>query len=453
MGKETNINVRDSKAKPIELKRELGLAAATSIVVGNMIGSGIFMIPQSLASSTGPKAAMIAWCITAIGSILIALSFAKLGTKIPRTGGPIVYTRMAFGDFAAFIVTWGYWIGAWVGDAAIITTSTSYFSYFFPIINENRFLAFSISSIILWIFTVINVISVEKTGKIGVLTTVFKIIPLVIFVVIASSHFDISNFNTLSSETMSNTTTIPIAISITLWAFLGIESAVLVSGEIKNPEKNIRRSTIWGVLSVSFIYILISALAMGAMSQEKLAATTSPMAEIINYITGGTWGGTLIAIGAIVATIGTISGWILVTSRCSYAAAEDKVFPAFFKRIHPKYNTPYVALIVSSIGTNIVLLTNYVSSLTSAFNFIILLSTMTVLPIYTFTTAADIMLLTKKSKDFSLFNFLKNSFLTLVAFGYSVYAIYGTGATSVMYGFVLLLLGIPFFVYLKLQNN
>ena len=235
--------------------------------------------------------------------------------------------------------------------------------------------------------------------------------------------------------------------------FLGLESATVVSGEIKNPKINVRLSTILGIIITAVIYIVVSALAIGAIPQDKLAATTSPMAEIINFVTGGTWGGTMIALGAIVATIGTISGWIMLSGRCAFAAAESNLFPSFFKKVHSKYKTPHVALIISSIGTSLVLVTNYVNSLTSAFSFIILLSTMVILPIYTFTAAADILLLSKKSIKFNIFNFIKNSFFSLVAFGYSVYAIYGTGADSVMYGFILLLLGIPFYLYLRLQNN
>ena len=202
-----------------ELKRELGLVAACALVVGNMIGSGIFMTSQSLAVASNPKSTIIAWVVTAVGSILLALSFANLGTALPVTGGPIIYTREAFGDFAAFIVTWGYWIGIWVGDAAIITVSTSYFSYFFPLINNNRLLAFSISISILWTFTFINIKGVKGAGLISIITTVCKIIPLVIFVIIVSTHFDISNYSTFSSQSVNNSSTIPVAIGITLWAF------------------------------------------------------------------------------------------------------------------------------------------------------------------------------------------------------------------------------------------
>src|SRR5659263_145319 len=153
----------------VKLKRELGLAAATAIVVGNCIGSGIFTSAASLASASNPKTAMIAWVITAIGSLLIALSFASLGTAMPRTGGPIVYTRAAFGDFAGFLIAWTYWIGAWVGNAAIITAFMLYFTYFVPA-TATPVLAFLITSGVLWVFTFINILGVKGAGRVSVVT-------------------------------------------------------------------------------------------------------------------------------------------------------------------------------------------------------------------------------------------------------------------------------------------
>lgn len=439
--------------EPVTLKRDLGLFAAIGIVVGNTIGSGIFMAPQGLAAASNPKATIIAWIITSIGSIFLALTFAKLGMAMPKTGGPIVYTKAAFGEFAAFLVAWLYWIGIWVGDAAIITAATSYLSYFFPILGESRLLAFLISSSILWIFTIINVRGVKQAGITGIVTTVFKIVPLIVFVIIAASHFQGSNFTTVSSPELKGLSTIPAAVGITLWSFLGLESATVPAGEIKNPERNIKISTIYGTIVTAAIYILISVLAIGAMPQDKLASSNAPLANIINMATGGSWGGPFIAFGAVVATLGTISGWILISGRSSFAAAEDKLFPSIFGKIHPKYKTPYTSIIIASIGTNILLITNYISSLTSAFNFILLLSTLSIIPVYTFTAAAEMKLLVKKSKDFNLFYFIKSSFIALVAFAYSIYAIYGTGATIVMYGFIMMLLGIPFYVYMKVKDK
>lgn len=441
------------QGEPLTLKRELGLAAATAIVIGNTIGSGILMAPQGLAAASNPTATIIAWIITSVGSILLALSFAKLGAAYPETGGPIIYTREAFGGFAAFLAAWSYWIAVWVGDAAIITAAISYISFFFPIIGESRLLAFLICSAILWIFTFINVKGVKGAGAVSLVTTVCKILPLIIFAVIAAMHFDSSNFATISSSNNIGLSTLPIAVGITLWSFLGLESATIPAGEIKNPQRNIKLSTIWGTTITAVIYISITVLAIGAMPQDKLAASAAPLAETINTLTGASWGGTLIALGAVISIIGTISGWILLSGRCAFAAAKDKMFPKILAKVHPKYKTPYAAIIISSIGTNILLVTTYIDTLTSAFNFVLLLSTLAVLPVYSFTAAAEIMLLRKDSSKFNLFTFIKSSILALLAFAYSIYAIYGTGAETVMYGFILLLVGIPFYIFMKLQNK
>src|SRR5664279_5311014 len=173
----------------IELKRDLGLTAAIAIVVGNCIGSGIFTSAASLAAASNPKTALLAWIITAVGSLLIALSFASLGTAIPRTGGPIVYTRAAFGDFAGFLIAWTYWIGAWVGNAAIITAFMLYFTYFIPA-TATPVLAFLITSGVLWLFTIINILGVKGAGRVSIVTTVLKVGALVVFVIIAALHFN-----------------------------------------------------------------------------------------------------------------------------------------------------------------------------------------------------------------------------------------------------------------------
>jgi amino acid transporter len=436
----------------IELKRELGLTAAVAIVVGNCIGSGIFTSAASLAAASNPKTAIIAWIITSAGSLLIALSFASLGTAMPRTGGPIVYTRAAFGDFAGFLIAWTYWIGAWVGNAAIITAFMLYFTYFVPG-AATPVLAFLITSGVLWFFTIINILGVKGAGRVSIVTTVLKVGALVVFVVIAALHFNPAMLGTISNAKVAGMNTLPAAIAIALWAFVGIESATVPAGEIKNPQKNIRKSTIYGTLIAAAVYLIVSIVGMGVLDQTTLAGSNAPLADIINKATGGTWGGNFIALGAIVSTLGASSGWILTTARSAFGASQDKLFPAMFSKIHPKYLTPVTSLIISALAANILLILNYMGTLNSAFNFMLLLATLAFLPAYAFSAAADIILLKNRPSEFNFFSFLKNSFFALLAFGYSIYAIYGTGARVVMYGFILMLVGIPVYLFMMLQNN
>jgi len=433
------------------LKRDLGLWAATAIVIGNMIGSGIFTAPQSLAASSNPSASIIAWLITSVGSLFLALIFAKLGSLYPRSGGPIVYTRLAYGEFAAFLIAWTFWIGMWIGNAAIITAVVRYLTIFFPNIETNGLLAFGISSSILWLFTIINIKGVKEAGYVGVVTTVAKILVLFVIAFVAFWGFDIDNFKTVTSPDLSGFRTIPVAVAITLWSFIGLESASVTGGEIRNPKRNIRLSTIIGFSVTAVIYILTSFAAMGIMPQGELAHSAAPMSDIINRVTGGTWGGWFIAIGVIIAAGGATSGWILTTARSSFAAGDEKLFPSFFAKVHPRFATPYVSLIISGVLANILLSLNYVLSLTQAFDFMILLATLSFMPAYSFTAAAQILLTDTGERRWR--KILKASIIPLLAFAYCIYATYAAGATVVMYGFILMLVGIPIYVIMRLQSR
>lgn len=435
------------------LKRELGLTAAIAIVVGNMMGSGIFTAPQSLAQVSNPLSSIIAWIITGLGSLLLALSFANLGTKYPSTGGPIVYTHKAFGEFTGFLVAWTFWIGSWIGNAAIITAIIRYLAYFFPELSTNGPLSFIVSTIFVWFVTYINYKGVKNAGIIGIITTALKLAVILVFLIIAVYGFDSSYLHTYSSESVKGfSNTLPSAIAVTLWSFVGLESAVITGGEIKNPEINIRRSTIIGTILASIIYIILSVLAMGGLSQTDLASSNAPLADIINNITGSTWGGSFIAIGIIISASGAACGWIMTTARAAYAAGEDGIFPKFFSLVSNKYNTPIAGLVISSLCTNLLLILNYVSNLTEAFDFMINLATLSFIPAYALSTCAEIILTYKSGDKLNLRSFLKHGIFSLLAFIYSIYIIYGSGANSAMWVFILMLVGVPFYTYKKLQK-
>lgn len=432
------------------LKRNLGLGAATAIVIGNMIGSGIFTAPQSLAASANPSSSIIAWIITAIGSLFLALVFAHLGSLYPRSGGPIVYTKMVYGDFAAFLIAWTFWIGMWVGNAAIITAIVRYLTTFFPVIKESGMLAFFISSGILWIFTFINLKGVKEAGFVGVVTTIAKIAVLVVIIIVALMGFNVEHLKAASSPTLEGFSTIPVAVAITLWSFIGLESASVTGGEISNPKRNIKLSTIIGFVVTAFIYIITSISVMGTVPQSQLATSPAPMSDVINSVTGGTWGGWFIAIGVIIAAGGATSGWILTTARSSYAAGEQGLFPTFFAKVHPRFATPHVSLIISGVLANLLLVLNYVLSLTAAFDFMILLATLAFMPAYSFTAAAQVILTSKEGQSWR--TMLKAALIPIFAFAYCIYATYAAGGEVVMYGFILMLLGIPIYIVMRLQK-
>lgn len=443
-----------------KLKRELGLLPATAIVVGNMIGSGIFAAPQGLAAASTPLWTMVAWAITGLGSLLVALSFANLGTKFPETGGPVVYTRKAFGEATAFMVSFTFWIGLWVGNAAIIVTLTRYLSELFPIFYESPLAGFLAQTIMLWLFTWINIRGVKGTGKVSQYTLYIKFLALGLFIVVGLIGFNAANLSTISDSAAAIgaegrhglAATLPVAIGITLWSFIGIESAAVAGGEVKDPERNIRRSTLYGTILTILIYMLISFVAMGAMSQQELSVQAAPMATILNTLLGTNLGGRFFALCIVLGGIGSGSGWVLSTGRTGFSMAEDGYFPRAFAKVNTSTGVPVYALVFSSILTNIMFLLSFIG-LTEAFDFLIAIASLTMMPAYIFSCLAEMKLLRQIQGKVSLGKFIAKMFLPLLAFFYILYVMYAVGAEYVMYTFLLLLAGIPIFIYAKMQNH
>lgn len=436
------------------LKKEISLFMATMLVCGNMIGSGVFMLPATLAQLSGPLATIIAWIITSAGSILIAISFANLGSKYPTTGGAYQYTKIAFGEFTGFLSAWLYWNGSWIGNAAIIVALSSYSSAVIPALRD-PFISIIYTSAILWFFTIINIIGVKKAGKLQTIATVFKIAFFAIFIIVAFLNFDVANIMPLIPDG-KGFSTISLAATSTLWAFVGLESATVTAGEIKNPEKNVKKSTIYGMIIAAVIYMLISIASMGAMSNGELANSQAPLTDILSKILGSSIGKP-ITIAVVICILGTTIGWLLSTARVAFAAGEDGVFPKFFGKLHPKYGTPANALIVGSILVNILLIMNFQKSMVSAFTFITILATLSFLPVYLLTSASEIMLMFKGAKVFNFKIFITKAIVPILAFIYSIWTIYGSGAETVMWGFILMLIGVPFYIYNyhknKINNN
>ncbi|MCL1949307.1 MAG: amino acid permease [Turicibacter sp.] len=442
-----------------KLKRELGLIPATAIVVGNMIGSGIFAAPQGLAAASTPLWTMVAWTITGIGSLLIALSFANLGTKFPETGGPVVYTRKAFGETTAFMVSFTFWIGLWVGNAAIIVTLTRYLSELFPVFYQSPLASFLAQTVMLWLFTWINIRGVKGTGKVSEYTLYIKFIALGLFIIVGLMGFNSANLSTVSesASALENggrglISTLPVAIGITLWSFIGIESAAVAGGEVANPEKNIRRSTMYGTIITLVIYMLISFVAMGAMSQQDLSSQAAPMATILNNILGTNLGGRFFALCIVLGGVGSGAGWVLSTGRTGFSMAEDGYLPKSFAKVNPKTGVPVNSLILASILTNVMFLLSFIG-LTEAFDFLIAIASLTMMPAYIFTCFADMKLLRQMDGRLGVGRFIAKMFVPLLATIYILYVIYAVGAEYAMYTFLLLLAGIPVYIYTKMQNR
>jgi APA family basic amino acid/polyamine antiporter len=425
-----------------KLKRSMGLWMATALVVGNMIGSGVFLLPASLAGTAGPVS-ILAWVFTGAGAILLALVFAGLGRALPRTGGPYAYARRAFGDFIGFQTAWGYWIAVWAGNAAIAVAFVAYATVFWPTLGDNNLLAAFVGIGLIWLLTAANVLGARESGILQVVTTVLKFVPLALIGLIGLFFIDAGNYEPFAPS--GTWTAISAAAPLTLWAFIGLESATVPAEEVRDPERTIPRATILGTVITTVLYIVATISIMGILPTDQLAGSTSPFADAAGQIFGGGWDKVIAAV-AMISTLGALNGWIMLQGRVPLAAAEDGLFPAAFARVHGKRGTPVFGLVASSVLVTALMLMNYTKGLVDAFTFVILLATLTTLVPYAYSAAAQAYLYVTERDRFRPRNFVRDLIVASLAFAYSVWAIAGSGQEIIAKGFMLLLAGVPIYV-------
>lgn len=433
-----------------QLKRKLGLWMAIALVVGNMIGSGIFLLPASLAGAAGPIS-IVSWLITGVGAMLLALVFANLGRAYPRTGGPYAYAREAFGDFVGFQTAWGYWIAVWAGNAAIAVAFVGYLAVFWPGLIASPALAATVAIGTIWLLTIVNILGVRQGGVVQLVTTVLKFVPLVLVGIAGLFFFNPDNFAPFAPQGIWGG--ISAGTALTLWAFIGLESATVPAEEVSDAERTIPRATVIGTLITTLVYILTTVAIMGVIPTAALAGSTSPFADAAAVIFGGRWAAQAIAVVAMISAFGCLNGWILLQARVPLAAAHDGLFPRRFAQLHPRWQTPVFGLVVSSALITVLMLMNYTQSLVEQFNFVILLATLTTLVPYAYAAAAEVYLFITDRERFSGRKLARDAAVATLAFAYAVYAIVGAGTDVIAKGFILLMLGIPVYVYLRWRES
>ncbi|MBO1510748.1 amino acid permease [Metabacillus bambusae] len=374
--------------------KKWGLLILTSLVVGNMVGSGIFMLPSTLAQTASPLGVTFAWIITGIGVLMIALVFGKLSIRRPDlTAGPQSYARELFdsrskGKVAGFGMVWGYWIANWISNVAIITSFGGYLSTFFPIMSNpsvlftvgnqevelGRLVTFIICTILLWGTHFILVTNLNVAGKLNAVATVTKITGFALFIVAALFTFQYSNLGDIYTPIVDSegqehglSSQINLAMISTLWAFVGIESAVILSGRAKS-QRDVSRATIIGLFIALAIYMGITLLIMGVLPQEVLRDSDKPFVDALSVMIGDT-GATVMGLLAVVALFGSTLGWILLSAEVPYQAAKKGVFPAYFAKVNKKGN-PVRSLTVTNVMSQLFIFSVISGTISEAYTFL-----------------------------------------------------------------------------------
>jgi APA family basic amino acid/polyamine antiporter len=441
-------------AKP-RFKRSIGFWMATALVIGNMVGSGIFTLPAALSGEAGP-ASIVALVFTGIGAMLLALVFANLGRAYPKTGGPYHYARRAFGDFVGFQTAWAYWIAAWVGNAAIAVAFAGYLGVFWNDVNTTHWLGAVTAVAAVWLFTLVNILGARETGLAQVVTTVLKFVPLAVIGIVGLFYVHGGNFTPFTVHGGFDWH-INAAATLALWAFIGLESATVPAEEVKDAERTIPRATIFGTLATTLLYVVALVSIIGVLSPAVLGGSSAPFADAADAMWAGTflgmaWG-KWIALVAMAATLGALNGWILLTARVSLAAADDGLFPKPFARVHGERKTPVLGLVVSSVLVSALVLYNWNASFGERFTDIVLLATWMTLIAYAYAAASEVVLFFRERELFSRLRLVRDTTIASLAFAYSVWAIWGSGEEWLAKGFMLLLFGIPIFVWMKWRQS
>ena len=426
--------------------RLLGFWSSLALVIGTLVGSGIYLLPAQLAQFGWN--AVAGWLVTIGGALCLAFIFARLARQLPSAAGPYAYVGAAFGRPPAFAVAWSYWISTWVGNAAISVAASSYLSLFIPALADEPGWGAAAAILILWILTVVNCVSLRASGGIQIVTTLLKLLPLLLVIAIAAavalSPGGTSAAPPLRPEAL-NLDSINAAAALTLWAMLGIEAAAWASRNVREPERNVPRATLAGTLLVGLLYLLVSTPVALLLPVAEVSASNAPLAFFVERFWGSGLG---LAVGlfAAVSVIGALNGLVLLQGELPLAMARDGAFPRWFDKVSPS-GRPVRALLVSSVLTSLLILANASRTLSGLFTFMALISTAAALVLY-FAVAAAAVELQRR-------NIVETTAGLLAAAGigslYALWTFHGAGLEATGWCLVLIAAGLP--VYLLSRGS
>ena len=420
--------------------RVIGFWRGWSIAVGCAIGSGIFMMPTILAPYG--MLGFFGWLIAGLGSILVALTMAQLVIRMPKTGGPYVYVNEALGSFSGFIIAWTYWIACISAIAGISIAFVGYLGFFIPKISDSPILSLIASLLLVWAVVFLNIKSIENSSRFQLISTLLKLLPLLLIIFLGASNLTVSSLPEFNPTNLHPISLLGTVTTLVMWSFIGIETATVPADNVINPQETIPKVLIASVLTILTLYILVSFAIALIVPAKELIDSTAPFALAASKILGST-GGTLITIGALVSTLGSLNANTLTAGNLSLAAARDGLLPAKFISL-TKSGTPIFTYLLSGTFVSILLMLNYTKGIINAFVFMAMLSTLSTLIAYAFCAIAELKFvhINKKSQQ--------KKYAFLISFGtflYAIFAIWGAGIEMIMYSIILIFIGTPIYLF------
>ena len=410
---------------------KLKLGALVALVVGSMIGGGIFSLPQNMAASAGVGAVLIGWGITAVGMLTLAFVFQTLANRKPDLdGGVYAYAKAGFGDYMGFSSAWGYWISAWLGNVGYFVLLFSTLGYFFPIFGEGNTPAAIIgASILLWAVHFLVLRGIKEAAFINLVTTVAKVVPLVLFALICLFAFKLDIFTADiwgrgTPELGSVMNQVRNMMLVTVWVFIGIEGASIFSSRAEK-RADVGKATVIGFVTVLLFLVLVNVLSLGIMTQPELAKLQNPsMAAVLEHVVGH-WGAVLISVGLIISLLGALLSWVLLCAEIMFAAAKDHTMPEFLRRENAN-QVPANALWLTNAMVQIFLVITLFSN--STYLSLIYLATSMILVPYLWSAAyAFLLALRSETYEQALAERKKDLIIGGIALLYAIWLLYAGG--------------------------
>jgi arginine:agmatine antiporter len=417
------------------------LFPATMLVAGNMIGTGVFLLPVNLAQVGG--IAIFGWVIATFGVAALGLAFAKLGQLDPQPGGPYAYARDFLGSFAGFQTNYVYWFGNWIGNIAIAVAAIGYLSDLVPGIGGPLGGVIATGTLI-WLLTFANILGPRVVGALEAWTMLLAIIPILGIALFGWFWFDpekfMSGWNVTGGSDMH---AVSRAASMALWAYMGIESATVSAGVIENPKRNVPLATLMGLGGAAVIYVLSSTVIMGLLPNEELRTAHAPFAEAARMAVGE-WGGIVIAICAVLKSVGSLGGWMLLVGQSSKAAADDGMFPKIFARVN-RNGVPGHGLVIVAVLMSVVLFATMSPTLAEQFNHIVDLAVILIIVPYIYSAVAVVKVVHDHGVPHGSFGNYK--IIALLAVTYCLWVVLGGDPKTVVHAMVALLISVPLYPF------
>ncbi|MEU2052179.1 amino acid permease [Streptomyces bungoensis] len=428
--------------------RRFGLPVATALVMGNIIGGGIFLLPASVAPYG--TVGLVAFGVLTVGAVALALVFGRLAERDPRTGGPYVYAREAFGDFAGFLTAWAYWITTWVSNAALAVAAVGYLDVLIPV-TGHRWTACLAALTLQWLPALANFAGTRYVGAVQLVSTVLKFVPLLLVAVGGLFFFDPAKLGPFNATGGSAVGAVSAAAALLLFSYLGVESAAVSAGEVRDPRRTVGRATVLGTAGAALVYLLGTLSVFGTVAHDRLVKSTAPFSDAVNAMFGGAWGGWAVALAALVSMTGCLNGWTLLSAQTPYAAARDGLFPAAFAR--RRRGVPTVGVGVTVVLASLLTVYNYAAGSPKVFDMLVLITTFTATVPYLLATAAQLFHLVSGREPVNRARLVRDAVVASVAAAFSLWLVAGAGYAAVYQGVLFLFAGVVVYAVLAARQR